>query len=71
MKLAEQIRVVENVIEELKGENITTINVMQQSDDMEAVVIATGRSIQHVRGIANNVSTVSYTHLTLPTILRV
>ena len=56
MKLSEQIRVVKNVIEELKGENITTINAMHQSDDMEAIVIATGRSIQHVRGIANNVS---------------
>ena len=56
MKLTEQIRVDENIIEELKGEDITTINVMQQSDDMEAIVIATGRSIQHVRGIANNVS---------------
>ena len=56
MKLTEQIRFVENIIEELKGEDITTINVMQQSDDMEAIVIATGRSIQHVRGIANNVS---------------
>ena len=56
MKLSEQIRVVENVIEELKGDNITTINMMQQSEDMEAIVIATGRSIQHIRGIANNVS---------------
>ena len=56
MKLTEQIRVVENIIEELKGQAIITINVMQQSDDMEAIVIATGRSIQHVRGIANNVS---------------
>ena len=56
MKLTEQIRVVENIIEELKGEDITTINVMEQSDDMEAIVIVTGRSIQHVRGIANNVS---------------
>ena len=65
MKLAEQIRVVENVIEELKGENITTINVMQQSDDMEAIVIATGRSIQHVRGIANNV-TIEAKRLNMP-----
>ena len=56
MKLAEQIKIVESVIEELKGENITTINVMQQSEDMEAIIITTGRSIQHVRGIANNVS---------------
>ena len=38
MKLSEQIRVVENVIGELKGENITTINVMQQSDDMDCLL---------------------------------
>ena len=56
MKLDEQINVVENVIEDLKGEDIVTLNIMEQSDDMEAIIIATGRSIQHVRGIANNVS---------------
>ncbi len=28
---------------------------MQQSADIEAIVIATGRSTQHVRSIANNV----------------
>ena len=56
MNLIEQIKVVENVIEDLKGENIVTFNVMKQSDDMEAIIISTGRSIQHVRGIANNVS---------------
>ena len=56
MKLAEQIKVVENVIDDLKGEKIVTLNIMKQSDDMEAIIITTGRSIQHVRGIANNVS---------------
>ena len=56
MNLDEQIKVVENVIDDLKGENIVTINVMKQSDDMEAIIIATGKSIQHARGIANNVS---------------
>ena len=56
MKLAEQIIVVENVIDDLKGEDIVTLNIMKQSDDMEAIIIATGRSLQHVRGIANNVS---------------
>ena len=40
MKLAEQIKVVENVIEELKGENIITLNVMQLSDDMEAIILS-------------------------------
>jgi len=56
MKLAEQIKVVENVIHDLKGVDIVTLNIMKQSDDMEAIIIATGRSIQHVRSIANNVS---------------
>ena len=56
MNIIEQIKVVENVIEDLKGENIVTLNVMKQSDDMEAIIISTGRSIKHVRGIANNVS---------------
>ena len=56
MNLDEQIKVVENVIDDLKGENVVTINVMKQCDDMEAIVIATGNSIQHARGIANNVS---------------
>ena len=56
MNLNEQIKVVENVIDDLKGENVVTINVMKQSDDMEAIIIATGKSIQHARGIASNVS---------------
>ena len=56
MNLDEQIKVVENVIDDLKGEHVVTINVMKQSDDMEAIIIATGKSIQHARGIANNVS---------------
>ena len=56
MNLDEQIKVVENVIDDLKGENVVTLNVMKQSDDMEAIIIATGKSIQHARGIANNVS---------------
>ena len=56
MNLDEQIKVVENVIDDLKGENVVTINVMKQSEDMEAIIIATGKSIQHARGIANNVS---------------
>ena len=56
MNLDEQISVVKNVIDDLKGEDIITLDVMSQCVDMEAIIIATGRSIQHVRGIANNVS---------------
>ena len=66
MNLNEQISVVKNVIDDLKGEDIVALDVMSQCVDMEAIIIATGRSMQHIRGIA-----VSYTHLTLPTIYSV
>ena len=55
MNLEKQIQTVVDAIGELKGEDIVTLNVMTQSVDMEAIIIATGRSVQHVRGIANNV----------------
>ena len=55
MKLKEQLKVVTDTIEELKGEDIITLKVLEQSADIEAIVVATGRSIQHVRGIANNI----------------
>ena len=54
MKLSQQLKVVTDTIEELKGEDIVTLKVLEQSADIEAIVIATGRSTQHVRGIANN-----------------
>ena len=57
MTLDKQIKIVENVIDDLKGENVVTLNVMKQCDDMEAIIIATGRSIQHFKSMANNVST--------------
>ena len=55
MKLDEQVKVVVDVIDELKGEEIVTLNVLEQSVDMEVIIVATGRSILHVRGIANNI----------------
>jgi ribosome-associated protein len=55
MKLEEQLKVVTDTIEELKGEDIVTLKVLKQSADIEAIVVTTGRSIQHVRGIANNI----------------
>ena len=57
MTLDKQTKIVENVIDDLKGENVITLNVMKQCDDIEAIIIATGRSIQHVKSMATNVST--------------
>ncbi|BBB22409.1 ribosome-associated protein [Abyssogena phaseoliformis symbiont OG214] len=54
MNLEQQLKTVTNTIEELKGEDIVTLKILEQSADIEAIVIATGRSVQHVRGIANN-----------------
>ena len=56
MTLDKQTKIVENVIDDLKGENVVTLNVMKQCDDIEAIIIATGRSIQHVKSMATNVS---------------
>ncbi|MBA5248034.1 MAG: ribosome silencing factor [Gammaproteobacteria bacterium] len=55
MNLTEQLNAVTGIIDELKGEEVVTLKVLDQSADIEAIVIATGRSTQHVRGIANNV----------------
>ena len=55
MNLDEQVKVVVDVIDELKGEEVVALNVLEQSVHMEAIIVATGRSIQHVRGIANNI----------------
>jgi len=55
MNLEQQLKVVTDTIEELKGEDIITLKVLEQSADIEAIVVATGRSTQHVRGIANNI----------------
>ncbi len=54
MNLEQQLKTVTDTIEELKGEDIVTLKILEQSADIEAIVIATGRSVQHVRSIANN-----------------
>ncbi len=55
LNLEAQLKVVTDTIDELKGEDVVTLKVLDQSADIEAIVIATGRSVQHVRGIANNI----------------
>lgn len=55
MNLKTQLKAVTGIINELKGRNVTTLKVLEQSADIEAIVIVTGHSNQHVRSIANNV----------------
>ena len=55
MNLEAQLNVVMTTLDEMKAEDMITLKVLDKSADMEAIVIATGRSTQHARGIANNV----------------
>ena len=55
MTVDQEIQAIVEVIDDMKGENILTFNVLKKSADMEAIIVATGRSVQHVRGIANNI----------------
>lgn len=55
MTLEQQLKTVTNTIEALKGEDIITLKVLDKSADIEAIIIATARSIQHTRSIAQNI----------------
>jgi|TARA_B100001105_G_C22383016_1_gene440539 ribosome-associated protein len=55
VKLEKQINLITESLDELKAEDIIAINVINQSSDMEAIIVASGRSTQHTKGIANNV----------------
>jgi len=49
-----EIDLIFNVLIDFKAENIEIIDVSKKSSSMDNIVLATGRSEQHVRGIANN-----------------
>jgi len=54
MDSKEQLKLILEAIDDVKAEDITTLDVSKQTSSMDNIVIATGRSEQHVRGIANN-----------------
>lgn len=54
MQLKQQLKVITNAAQSLKGEDIVSIKVSQKSADIEAIIIVSGRSTQHVRSLANN-----------------
>ena len=60
-----------NILEDNKGEDIALIDVKGKSSVTDLMFIVSGRSTRHVKSIADNLVTVSYTHLTLPTICSV
>ncbi len=50
--LPEAIR---SILDDTKGQDIKVIDVMELSDVMDTLVIATGTSNRHVKSLANNV----------------
>lgn len=44
-----------NAIEDLKGQDVVTLDVTKLSDVMDTMIIASGNSARHVKAIAGNV----------------
>jgi len=44
-----------HAIEDLKGQDVVTLDVTQLSDVMDTMIIASGNSARHVKAIAGNV----------------
>ncbi len=47
--------IIKESLEDLKGQEITILDVTKQSDVMDALIIVTGTSNRHVKSLANNV----------------
>jgi len=55
MTIDKNTQLIIKTIDEFKGENILNFDISAKSSDIEYIVITTARSIQHARGIANNI----------------
>lgn len=47
--------IVQSALDDLKGQDVQTLDVTELSDVMDTLVIATGTSNRHVKSLANNV----------------
>ena len=43
-----------NALEDLKGKDVVSLNVSEQSDVMDTLIIASGTSNRHVKSLASN-----------------
>ena len=55
MESAQLKDLVIDALEELKGQNIVTVDVQQLTDVMDYMVVASGTSNRHVKSLAENV----------------
>lgn len=49
------ISIVINALEEVKGQDITTLNVSDLTDVMDTMIVASGNTNRQVKALANNV----------------
>ena len=49
------LKVINEAIDDLKGKDVTVIDVREKSDVMDVLVIVTGTSNRHVKSLANSV----------------
>jgi len=56
------ITIVEESLEEIKAENIQVIDVRNMASYTDRIVIANGRSSQHVKSIATNIASKAKEH---------
>ena len=66
-----QLKQILDLALEKKASNIVALDVRGLSSLTDFFVICNGESDPQVKAITDNIRTVSYTHLTLPTILPV
>lgn len=55
-RLADCIDIVKDALEDVKGKNITVLDVAELSDVMDKIVIAEGTSNRHLKALADNVA---------------
>lgn len=55
-RLADCISIVQDALEDVKGKNITVLDVAELSDVMDKIVIAEGTSNRHLKALADNVA---------------
>ncbi len=55
-RLAECLAIVKEALEDVKGKNITVLDVAELTDVMDKIVIAEGTSNRHLKALADNVA---------------
>lgn len=55
-RLAECVAIVKTALDDVKGKNITVLDVADMTDVMDKIIIAEGTSNRHLKALADNVA---------------